>query len=160
MLNGQSSLFTPVDYHLYADNMTITAQVVKDGLVLTEAEIGVFANGDECLADAVVDGEGRAYITVPGDDTCLLTFKVVVNGQLFTTDQSVNFEIDGEYGSYSQPFVLTLGVTDGIAEMEQVVKTPDSVYDLSGRKLVKGKYGNNRLSKGVYIENGNKKVLK
>ena len=71
-----------------------------------------------------------------------------------------NFEIDGEYMSYSQPFVLSLGVTDGIAEMEQVVKTPDSVYDLSGRKLVKGKYGNNRLSKGVYIENGNKKVLK
>lgn len=33
-------------------------------------------------------------------------------------------------------------------------------YDLSGRKMVNGKWSNRKLPKGIYIHNGRKEVLK
>ena len=33
-------------------------------------------------------------------------------------------------------------------------------YDLSGRKMVNGKWSNGKLPKGIYIHNGRKEVLK
>lgn len=154
------SQFTPVDYHLFADNMTITAMVMKDGMVLTGAEIGVFADNDECRAMAFTREDGRAYITIPGDEKCQLTFLVAVNGKVYECTQTVEYAVDAEYGSYSQPFVISLGNALGINEVENELSIESSVYDLQGRKVVAGKAANRKMSKGVYVVNGKKKVMK
>ena len=154
------NLFTPVDYHLFADNMTMTAMVMKDGMVLTGAEIGVFADNDECRAMAFTREDGRAYITIPGDEKCQLTFLVAVNGKVYECTQTVEYAVDAEYGSYSQPFVISLGNALGINEVENELSIDSSVYDLQGRKIVAGKAANRKMSKGVYVVNGKKKVMK
>ena len=154
------NLFTPVDYHLFADNMTMTAMVMKDGMVLTGAEIGVFADNDECRAMAFTREDGRAYITIPGDEKCQLTFLVAVNGKVYECTQTVEYAVDAEYGSYSQPFVISLSNALGINEVENELSIDSSVYDLQGRKIVAGKAANRKMSKGVYVVNGKKKVMK
>jgi hypothetical protein len=157
-----NSQFTPVDYHLFADNMVMTAQVMKDGVMLTDAEIGVFADGDECRATATTDEEGRAYITIPGDEACQLTFLVAVDGMVYTTRQTADYAVDAVCGSYSQPFVINLGDATGIEEIENgTLKIGNAVYDLQGRK-VNSQYSNfnSQLKKGVYVVNGQKKVIK
>lgn len=160
MVNGQSSAFTPIDYHLYADNMTVTAQVVMDGQVLTNAEIGVFAD-DECRTVAFTRTDGRAFITVPGDEICQLTFRVAVDGKVYNTKQTVDYAVDAEYGSYSLPFVISLGDATGIEEIENgTLKIENDVYDLQGRKIVADKAASRKMSKGVYVVNGKKKVMK
>ncbi len=161
MVNGQLSLFAPVDYHLFADNMVMTAQVMKDGVMLTDAEIGVFADGDECRATATTDEEGRAYITIPGDEACQLTFMVAVDGKVYSTKQTADYAVDAVCGSYSQPFVINLGDATGIEEIENgTLKIGNAVYDLQGRKVVADKAANCKMSKGVYIVDGKKKVMK
>ena len=155
------SHFAPIDYHLYADNMTITAQVVKDGQVLTDAEIGVFAS-EECRTSAFTRTDGRAFITVPGDEACQLTFQVAVDGNVYTAEQTIDYVVDARYGSFSQPLVIDLSDATGIAEIENGrLKIENSVYDLQGRK-VNSQFSNlnSPLKKGVYIVNGNKKIMK
>ena len=162
LFTAQSSHFAPVDHRLFADNMIITAQVLKDGVLLTDAEIGVFADGDECRATAVTHEDGRAYITIPGDESCQLTFRVAVDGKMYSTMQTVDYTVDAVYGSYSHPFVITLSDATGIEEIENgKMKTKDAVYDLSGRKM-KSPFSslNSPLKKGVYVVNGQKKVMK
>ena len=155
-----SSLFAPVDHHLFADNMVMTAQVIKDGTVLTDAEIGVFADGDECRATAFTREDGRAYMTIPGDEECQLTIQVAVAGKLYSTKQTVDYAVDAVCGSYSQPFVINLGDALGINEVENGLSIDSSVYDLQGRKILTGKAVNRKVSKGVYVKNGKKKVMK
>jgi len=158
--DAQPTAFTPVDYHLFADNMTMTAMVMKDGMVLTGAEIGVFADNDECRAMAFTREDGRAYITIPGDEKCQLTFLVAVNGKVYECTQTVEYAVDAEYGSYSQPFVISLGNALGINEVENGLSIDSSVYDLQGRKVVADKAASRKMSKGVYVVNGKKKVMK
>ena len=130
-----------------------------DGQVLTNAEIGVFA-GDECRTVAFTRADGRAFVTVPGDEECQLTFLVAVDGKVYTTKQTVDYAVDAEYGSYSQPFVISLGNTSGIHEVEKGLSIESSVYDLQGRKVGAGTAPVRNLRKGVYVENGKKKVMK
>ena len=141
--------------------MVMTAQVMKDGVMLTDAEIGVFADGDECRATATTDEEGRAYITIPGDEACQLTFMVAVDGKVYSTKQTADYAVDAVCGSYSQPFVINLGDATGIEEIENgTLKIGNAVYDLQGRKVVADKAANCKMSKGVYIVDGKKKVMK
>jgi hypothetical protein len=156
---SNASLFAPIDYHLYADNMTVTAQVVMDGHVLTNAEIGVFA-GDECRTVAVTRADGRAFMTIPGDDECLLTFQVAVDGKVYTTKQTVDYAVDAECGSFNSPFIIDLGDASGIYEIENGLNGVPSIYDLQGRKVLTDKAENRNLHKGVYVVNGKKKVMK
>jgi hypothetical protein len=163
MLDDQQStdaeqLFTPIDYHRYADNMTMTAQVKMDGRMLTDAEIGVFTNDGECRTTATISENGRAYIVIPGDEECQLMFQVAVGGKIFHAAQTVNYEVDAVYGSYSQPFVIDLNDVTGISEVENRQNIEKSVYDLQGRKVSKSKLSNSKLHKGIYIVNGQKKV--
>ena len=163
MLDDQQStdaeqLFTPIDYHRYADNMTMTAQVKMDGRMLTDAEIGVFTNDGECRTTATISENGRAYIVIPGDEGCQLMFQVAVGGKIFHAAQTVNYEVDAVYGSYSQPFVIDLNDVTGISEVENRQNIEKSVYDLQGRKVSKSKLSNSKLHKGIYIVNGQKKV--
>ena len=160
MVNGQSSLFTPVDYHLFADNMTMTALVVLNGDVLTDAEIGVFVNDDECRATATTNKSGRAYLTIPGDEECTLTFLVAAGGKVYQAIETVGYAVDAICGSYGNPFVIHLGDATGISNLKGTMNDDYSVYDLQGRKVSTGDNANSKLRKGVYVVNGQKKVMK
>ena len=151
LFTHHSSLFVPADHHRYADNMIMTATVTLDGKELSDVEIGVFA-GEECRATAVTDSEGRAYITIPGDEACQLSFKVAVSNYEMDAVETLDYTVDAVCGSYSNPFVIDLNSANGIFELKATGVT-HTVYDLLGRKLptITGDQPSN-LKKGVYIE--------
>ena len=151
LFTHHSSLFVPADHHQYADNMIMTAAVTLDGKELTDVEIGVFA-GEECRATAFTDSEGRAYITIPGDEACQLSFKVAVSNYEMDAVETLDYTVDAVCGSYSNPFVIDLNGANGIFELKATGVT-HTVYDLLGRKLptITGDQPSN-LKKGVYIK--------
>jgi hypothetical protein len=85
---------------------------------------------------------------------------VAVDGKVYTAKQAVGYTVDAVCGSYSQPFVISLGDATGISEIEDGANGNNSVYDLQGRKIVTDKAANRKLGKGVYVVNGQKKVMK
>ena len=151
-------MFHPVDYHLYPDNAIMTAMLKADGMTLAGVEIAVFA-GDECRTTSVTNEQGIAYITIPGDESCTLTFKAAIGNEVVTAPLSLTFETDAIYGTPMHPIVINLGETDGIQEIGSG-KDNESIYDLSGRKIVNDDSTNRKLNKGVYIINGQKKTVK
>ena len=58
-------------------------------------------------------------------------------------------------------FVPLSGEDTGIKEVSgERLAISDHVYDLSGRKIVNGKSVNGKLSRGIYIVNGQKVMVK
>ena len=78
---------------------------------------------------------------------------------MVTAPLSLTFETDAIYGTPMHPIVINLGETDGIQEIDSG-KDNESIYDLSGRKIVNDDSTNRKLNKGVYIINGQKKTVK
>lgn len=145
-------VFTPVDFHNYPDNAIMAVKVVANGQSLNNIELGVF-DGEECRSAAMTNGQGIAYLTIPGDETCLLTFKVAFDGEVIETPVSFNYETDAIYGTPQCPMIISFDDADGIWKVLGDTGS-NAVYDLSGRKVV-----NRRLPKGVYIINGEKKAV-
>ena len=145
-------VFTPVDFHNYPDNAIMAVKVVANGQSLNNIELGVF-DGEECRSAAMTNGQGIAYLTIPGDETCLLTFKVAFDGEVIETPVSFNYETDAIYGTPQCPMIISFDDADGIWKILGDTGS-NAVYDLSGRKVVNG-----RLPKGVYIINGEKKAV-
>ncbi len=155
LVTADHGSFTPVDFRNYAGNAIMAAKIVAAGKPVTNAELGVFADG-ECRAAAMTNEKGVAYLTIPGDDAAVLTFKVAVDDKEAEAAESVAYEVDGVYGSPKHPFVIDLS---GATEIEMVASDDERVeiYDLQGRKVTSE---NARLNKGVYIVNGRKQVVK
>jgi hypothetical protein len=158
IVNSQPSMFTPVNFRNYCDNAIMTAKVVANGQPVGNAEVAVFA-GDECRTTAMTNEDGFAYLTIPGDETCELTFKVAVGDQVVNVPFTLTFEVDAIFGTANYPVVMNLGDLTGIWDNLHVTGD-ESVYDLSGRKVANGESLNRKLQKGVYIINGKKKVTK
>ena len=155
LVTADHGSFTPVDFRNYAGNAIMAAKIVAAGKPVTNAELGVFADG-ECRAAAMTNEKGVAYLTIPGDDAAVLTFKVAVDDKEAEAAESVAYEVDGVYGSPKHPFVIDLSGATGI----EIVESDDErveIYDLQGRKVTSE---NARLNKGVYIVNGRKQVVK
>ena len=147
--------FIPVDFHNYAGNAIMTAKVLMGGKPVPHAEIGVFANG-ECRAAATTDEKGLAYLTILGDGAETLTFRVVSGNAQAEASETLTYEPDAVYGSPKRPFVIDLSGATGIPELA-VDGMEDAVYDLQGRRLTPQI---SRQSKGIYIVNGKKQVVK
>ena len=146
--------FTPVDGRSYPDNAIMAAKVVAEGSSLTGVEIGVFADG-ECRTAAVTGADGVAYLTIPGDESCELTFRVAIGDVVVEAPLTVTYETDAVYGSPRHPVTIDLGDVTSIDTVNGEPFTIDQLYDLTGRKLE-----SIRLQKGVYIHNGQKKIVK
>lgn len=146
--------FTPVDIRNYPDNAIMAVKVVAEGSALAGMEIGVFADG-ECRAAAVTGADGVAYITIPGDESCELTFKVAVGDGVVEAPLTVTYETDAVYGSPRHPVTIDLSDVTAIETVNREPLTIDQLYDLTGRKLESP-----QLQKGVYIHNGQKKIVK
>lgn len=126
--------FSPVDHHKYPSNMTITARVTFDGVVQQDAEVGVFV-GDECRTAEFTGADGYAYFTVPGDGKCTLRFKLVKDGQTWSSDVSLDYTEDAICGSYKLPFEVTFGKTTFIDGITADDDTNTRWYDLNGMLL-------------------------
>ena len=149
-------VFETVDYSNYPANMVVIARVVKNGMPMAFAELGVFA-GSECREAAVTDGQGMVYITVPGDNSTKLTFRVVEDEKVFNAREMVNYATDAVVGTPHSPFVIELGAATAVGFVATESQQTEQVFDLQGRK-VKVDDQTRKLRKGVYIVNGQKQV--
>ena len=159
-VSGEFSNFTPIDFRMYPDNAIMAVKVVADGQTVSHVELGVFA-GEECRTAAVTNAGGIAYLTIPGDEACELTFKVAVGNEVMDAPLTLTYESNAEYGTPASPIVLDLtDVATGIGGMGD--GRDSDVYDISGRKVLNGQSSmvNGQLRKGVYIINGQKKAVK
>ena len=150
-------VFEAVDYRNYPENMVVIAKVVKNGMPMAGVELGVFA-GEECREAAVADGQGMVYMTVPGNKATKLTFRVVDGSDMYIASETVDYETDAVVGKPRSPFIIDLGGATDIRNISYEMGD-DSVYDLQGRK-VRLDDQSRKLRKGVYIVNGQKKVIK
>ena len=156
---SQPLAFTPVDYSNYPANMVLFAQVVLGGSPVEGIELGVFA-GEECREAAVTDERGMVYITIPGDESCELTFRVSDGTGIHeVSSYTINYETDAVIGTPKAPFIISIDNVTGIADnIRETINNSGEVYDLQGRKIVNRESVNRKLRKGVYIVNGQKKV--
>ena len=153
----ENSIFKPVNFRNYANNAIMAVRVVAGGRALGHVELGVFVD-EECRTASVTNDEGMAYLTIPGDDEAMLSFKVAIGDVVVDANTTITFEVDGVYGSPKHPIIIDLSELTGIWEILGDSRDA-SVYDLQGRKIRLD--GNSqRLSKGVYIINGQKKTVK
>ena len=122
-------------------------------------EVGVFA-GEECRTTAICDDEGLIFLTIPGDGHTQLAFRMHDGYTLNDCDATLEYVSNATVGTIDAPFVLnavTTGITDASAG-----RTDGRLYDLQGRRVYRQTEGVQRstLKKGVYIENGQKRVKK
>ena len=144
-----SGMFQPVDYHLYSNNLTMAAKIVKSGKPLANAEVGVFADG-ECRASAVSDETGIVYLTVPGDDAVTLDLKIVQGSEVTDIKEFVEYQSDAILGTPKSPLTLDVDSPTGVIGLEKAVI--ESVYDLQGRKVTDGS------ENGIRIIDGKKRL--
>ena len=130
---------------------------VVAGKTLAGVEVAAFA-GDECRTVAVTNDEGIAFLTIPGDENCELTFKVAVDGKVVDAPLTLTYETDAIYGTPKYPLVMNLSDTDGIREIVND-NGAETIYDLGGRKIQSDSQSR-KLKKGVYIVNGQKQTVK
>lgn len=149
--------FSPVDYHNYSNNAIMTVRVMNSGKPVAHLELGVFVD-NECRTADVTDENGIAFLTIPGDHIGTMSFKLAVGDEIVEAAESFTYEADAIYGSPGNPVVLELGNATGIRTIDNSQITMDSYYDLSGRKFVKP--STRQMSKGIYIINGQKQVVK
>ena len=152
-----SGTFLPVNFRKYPDNAIMAVKVVDDGKTLVGVEVAAFA-GDECRTATVTNEEGIAFLTIPGDETCELTFKVAVDGEVIVAPLTLTYETDAIYGTPMHPVMMNLSDANGIREMNYD-NGMESIYDLSGRKIQLNDQ-TRKLQKGVYIINGQKQTVK
>lgn len=157
MGNGRSSIFSPVNFRNYPDNAVMAVKVVADSKILAGVEVAAFA-GDECRTATVTNEEGIAYLTIPGDEACELTFKVAVAGEVVVAPLTLTYETDAIYGTPKHPVVMNLDDANGIHDMLHD-NGMEPIYDLGGRKIQLDDT-TRKLQKGIYIINGQKQTVK
>ena len=136
-LSDDELVFSPIDYHKYPNNMTITACVTLEGEIQQGVEVGVFV-GDECRTSEITGDDGYAFFTVPGDGKCELNFKMAKGDQTWTSEVIIDFIEDSICGSYRNPLELIFGRTsDMISSIDEINAEDNSGQwlDLNGIML-------------------------
>lgn len=152
---AEPMVFTPVDFHAYADNMVVFAQVTKDGTPLAGVELGFFAD-NECREAVVTDEQGMVFVTIPGDEPTKLTCRVTDGEHLMTFPETLEYRTDDVVGTPNNPFVLDISQATGIEDIKGLEN--ETIYDIAGRKLNNSQ--RRTLHRGVYIINGQKTTVK
>jgi hypothetical protein len=98
------------------------------------------------------------YVTVPGNEPVKLTFHVTDGADIYEASESVTYETDAVLGTPKSPLTVNLDNATGIKSISDL--TSESMYDISGRKVADSRKENRQLSRGVYIVNGQKVVVK
>ena len=149
-LLAQDDPFPEVKFRLYQGNMTITAQVVQNGQVVTDAIVAVYCG--ETIRGKNTVGSGTnpqlVYLTVYGNTTIeeqQLYFKVYTGGIVFTYTPSpvIIFMNNSSIGIDADPYIITLPVPVSLADngdnnsLLTTYNTQTCDVVLSSRKLYK-----------------------
>ena len=154
-----TSTFSPVDYHNYSGNAIMTVRVMRSGQPVGHLELGAFVEG-ECRTAEVTDENGVAILTIPGDSEGTLNFLLADGDEIVEAAEWFTYEADAVYGSPGNPVVIDLGNATSLGESLRMnnEESGDTCYDLAGRRVISSRRSS--LNKGIYIINGEKKVVK
>ena len=158
----QQSVFDAVDARNYPDNAIMAAKVVAGAKALAGVELAAFA-GTECRSAAVTNAQGVAFLTIPGDEPCELTFKMSIAGEMVDVPLVLTYETNAIYGTPMNPVVIDMA-NQATSIQNSLFRNQNGegvVYDLSGRRTDSSLFtSHSSLKKGVYIINGQKKAVK
>ena len=149
----EPSLPDPGMANQYSSNMVVLAQVTSQGHPQSDVQVAILS-GNQCRSTAITDHQGKIYLTVPGDTPCQLTIKVKDGENIYTLPQHIDYVNDAVVGTTRAPYIINLDTATGIEEMENGESVNEEWYDLVGRKL-----NNTPHQKGIYIVNGNKRIV-
>lgn len=115
--NDTTSAFPEWNYHNYPNNMTVIAQIKKDGMLVHNAEVCVF-DGDE-VRGKIHEIKDWYFITVSGEgDGPDLTIKVAMpDGEIVTALQKMHYRDNAMLGTIDEPYIINLSATTGITEI-------------------------------------------
>ena len=149
----QLSTFSPVDPYDYPDNMSMVIQLIDGAEVVDTAEVAAFVDG-ECRGASRADN-GLYYLMVAGEGSGQpMELRTCIEGEMLTIDTRNVYTSDAIVGDPWEPYVINLQQLTGIRTVG--IGSPDDStwYDLQGRKLRQ-----KPSRKGLYIENGKKRVI-
>ena len=149
-------IFDFVDSHVYPNNMSFAAVVMKDEQTVTDALVAVYASDGIRGKDIVDPKQGnKAFITVYGEASVPLFFKVYTNGQTYVVDQDLVFEPNGMVG-ITENYVITLEdpvlLGDVKAISYYIVGTPPATFVKTAADV--NKDGNITIADAVTIVKG------
>ncbi len=140
-------VFPQVNRTKYGSNMSMLAVVKRDGTTLSEVSentiVAVFS-GDEIRGKDIIyaDQDNMAFVTIYGESTETLTFKVYWDGVIYDCGGSATFASDGFIGAIDSPYELDISpvsLADNASNTETLTtwntKTRDVV--LTDRTLYK-----------------------
>ena len=127
--SNSEAVFTPVT-DPYSGNMSIIARVMNGDEPVHGVEVGIFA-GDECRGAATEEHinvnttDGYWFLTVAGDEQTPLTIKVYdpVSGKTTIVEQSLQYTDDSTLGSLDEPYIIQLGVIEGVENIHNDTAT-------------------------------------
>ena len=112
MLAEGDDPFPAVPHSKYQANMTLTAQAMLNGEILTSEAIVAVYHADQIRGKARPNAEKNILsITVDGDiDDEDIYFKVYTGGRIIEVDQGAQYTYYGKIGSYDAPYIINLTV--------------------------------------------------
>ena len=146
-IQAQDDPFPAANINRFSGNMTIVAQVEKNGEVVTDAIVAAYCGTDLRGKERVGAGTNPniAYLSVGGNNTQeQLYFKVYTSGVIFTyiPDSPLIFRNHSDVGSTADPYIIDITPVSLVnnADNSSVLTTwKDKTCDveLTGRSLTK-----------------------
>jgi hypothetical protein len=155
-------IFDFLDFGSHSGNMTVTAQVRLDGVVLdNKALVAVYA-GDEIRGkDRPVYDEiygNILWLTIIGTGSEPLVFKVYTEGNIIEVDQGLVFKNDGSVGDIDAPYYIDLPapITSNLTKEGYATtclpfnaRIPDGVTAFCAKDLSDGKLALEKITGSV-----------
>ena len=138
----------------HARTMSLTAEA--EGIDIQEGDkLMAFANGELVGTTEAEIEDSRSplfYLSINGDQQLPVFFAIERDGEVIATTASVlEYRPDAVSGSPSQPAKI---------QFLQVDAADGKWYDLNGRMVKNSNSATHTLRKGIYINNGKKKMVK
>ena len=96
-VNDDPTIFTPVDKHLYPDNMTMVIQLLDGSAVVDTAEVAAFIDGECRGATRAYNGLYYLIITGEGSNKPMQIYSCI-DGRIVLIDDSQFFVSDDNIG--------------------------------------------------------------
>ena len=100
-------IFDFLHFRSYSNTMNVIATVKVDGEEVTDAIVTTYASDGIRSKDVIDTDDGVYYLTIFGDGSVPLVFKVYTGGNIIEVDQGLTFVNDGMVG-LDEPYVIDL----------------------------------------------------
>ena len=155
-LADETSVFFPVEPENYPDNMSMVVKLVRDGEMVTDAELGAFVGG-ECRGAATASASsGLYYLLIAGEGSGQpMEVRAAVDGTVVTVSTDVAFSSDAIIGTPWEPFVIELSGGAGIRTLAND-EEKGQWYNIQGQPMGERK----PTAPGVFIHRQANKTVK